>query len=148
MKIKFLLPLIALISLTACYEGKIKKAYEELKIGSNKIEMDRLFKDFKFIKEQTVLLYHNETNENEMRGSFWSNKSYEDIQPQKKILIPSLTFDGNTKVFTYLVDVESNWPNNKIIYYVAIFYDKLNDKVIGKAIMSGTEDPIHWTEKF
>ena len=66
----------------------------------------------------------------------------------KKILIPSLTFDGNTKVFTYLVDVESNWPNNKIIYYVAIFYDKLNDKVIGKAIMSGTEDPIHWTEKF
>ena len=144
---KILIYILIILGLTGCYESRIKKAYEELQIGSSKIEIDRLFKEFKFIKEQTVSTHWTET-ENETRSFIWSNNTWEDVQPDKELVIRSLTFDGNTKVFTYLVDVESNWPNNKIIYYVAIFYDKLNDKVIGKAIMSGIDDPIHWSEKF
>ena len=136
-----------LLSLTACYEGKIKKAYEELKIGASKTEIDRLFKEFKFIKEQTILVYGS-IGENETRGSIWSDKHYEDVQPGIEILVPSLTFDGNTKVFTYLINKESAWPNGHHFYYVAIFYDKLNDKVIGKAIMATSDYPENWSEKF
>lgn len=142
-----LIYLLTIFTLTGCYENQIKKAYEELKIGAPKTEIDRLFKKFKFIKEQTVSTHWTET-ENDARGSIWSDNTWEDVQPGIEILVPALTFDGNTKVYNYLVDTESQWPNNKVIYYVAIFYDKLNDKVIGKAIMSCDQDPAGWSEKF
>ena len=118
-----------------------------MKIGAPKTEINHLFKKFTFIKEQTVLTYGTAT-ERETRSSIWRNNTYEDIQPEKKILIPSLTFDGNTKVFTYLINKESAWPNGHHFYYVAIFYDKLNDKVIGKAIMATSDYPENWSEKF
>ena len=146
--LKFLIALFALVNLIGCYEGHIKKAYQELKIGGAKVEIDRLFNKFKLLKEQTVLLYHPDSTEKEMKSSFWRDNTYEDIQPSKKEVITALTFDGNTKVYSYLIDTESNWPNNEIIYYVAIFYDQKNDKVIGKAVMRTTIAIHNWEDKF
>ena len=146
MKFSKLFVFFLCIIFSGCYQTKIKKAYIDLKIGASKNEMDRLFHDFKFIKGQSILPYNN-LSENVMRGTLWSDKSYEDIQPSKDI-INKFTFDGNIKTYSYLIGTQSQWPDNKIIYYIAIFYDKNSDRVIGKAIMNTTISIERWDEKF
>ena len=134
------------VGTSGCYAGKAKKIYDSLKIGTTKSELDKIFHDLKFIREQTVLAYPNHS-ENSTRGSIWTDNSYVDIQPEKEI-INKFTFDGNTKVYSYLISTESNWPNNDIIHYVAIFYDRTLDKIIGKAIIRTTIAIHNWDEKF
>ena len=134
------------IGFTGCYAAKAKKTYEKLKIGASKAELDQLFHELKFIKEQTVLRYGT-LSESVTRGTIWSDNTYEDIKPNMEIL-HQFTFDGNTKVYSYIINKSYNWPNGDQIYYIAIFYDKKADKVIGKAIMYTTLSIQHWGDKF
>lgn len=143
------LVLMVTLSVTGCrnltYEKNIKKAYANLKIGMTKNELDDLFEKFEFLKEQTILLYQN-SREDDMRDSFKHDKTYNDLYP--KDLLDKVTFEGNIIVYTYLIRKKSIWPNGLIIEYVAIFYDKKDGKVIGRAEMSKWGEARTWGEKF
>jgi hypothetical protein len=142
---KVILPLLGLFLLSGCYEQKALDAYKKLEVGMNKQELQRLLNNLKFIKEQPILKYGS-SSEQHMRGSLTHNKSWKDRQP--KDLIDHLTFDGNIKVYSYLIKEEHKWPDYIYTYYIAVFYNENEDRVMGKAILSTDAEPRVWDPEF
>lgn len=127
------------------YEKNVNDAYPKLKIGMAKSELDKLFSNVKFLKEQAIVKYPNATERN-MRDSFSKDVYYDSLYPKE--VFESVTFDGNTKVFSYLIRKQLNWPNGWIIHYIAIFYDKKYDKVIGWAKIRTYGEANTWRDNF
>ena len=93
------------VGLSGCYEDTVKQAASKLQVGMTKSELDHVLKDVKFLKEQSVVVYPNSTEE-KTRASFIGNNHYEYRNPEN--VIDLLTFDGNTKVLSYLIRREKN----------------------------------------
>ncbi len=127
------------------YEKKIDAAYSKLKIGMTKSEIDNAFKDVKFLKEQAITRYPNATD-GIMKSSLFKDHVYDDLYP--KDIFESVTFDGNVKVFSYLIKKRLNWPNGWIVYYVTIFYDSKSNKVIGWAKIGTYGEANTWRDNF
>ena len=78
---------------------------------------------------------------------FYNNKSYESVYP--KDLFKNLSFDGNLKVENYFVKKTPNWPNGWNVYYISIFYDQKNNKVMGWGRAHNWDSFVkNWDEKF
>lgn len=130
--------------LSGCYEVKIMKAYEKLEVGMNKEQVNTLFENLKFINERVVFAAPG-TDIKEERGSIQAGNHIEYIAP--KNLIDRLTFDGNIKVYSYLISKKKKGLFDDYTY-AAIFYDTTNDRVIGKAIISTFMHPKDWRKNF
>ena len=131
---------------SGCYEEKVKVATSKLKIGMTKIELDHLFKDLKFLKEQTVSVYPKLT-ESQTRAILWNDRHYDYLNPQD-LITDQMVFNGDVKVYSYLVHKESSWPNGWNTHYVVIFYNYKKDKIIGWAKMSTMIEPRLWNDQF
>lgn len=143
-RLNFLLAMLGVLFLSGCYEKKVLDAYKKLEVGMSKKQIDVLFGELKFIKEQKVLR-HADLSDDHMRGSLVQNHSYGDRQPEN--LFDHVTFDGSTKVYSYLIKSEYRFPFT-YMYYVAIFYNEKEDKVVGKVQMSTDAEPRVWGDKF
>ncbi len=130
---------------SGCYEEKVKEAVSKLQVGMSKSDLDHTFKDVEFLKEQLVAVYPN-SSEEETRGSFIGNNHYELKFPEN--VIDTLTFDGNSKVYSYLIRREKIYANPTSIDYVAVFYNQKEDKVLGWAHMRESGDVDTWGDKF
>jgi len=144
-KTKLIFTLIILVILSGCYEERVQEAVSNLKLGMSRDELNLVVKDLKFLMEQTVLMYPNH-DENEMRASIHNNKHYNFRNPAD--LIDRLTFDGDTKVYSYLIRREKVYANPTYVHYVAIFYNHKEDKVIGWAQIEVSGDVDTWDDKF
>lgn len=140
-----LLCLLVLFS-SGCYEEKVKEATSKLKIGMTKTELDHLFKDLTFLKEQTVLVYPNLT-EAQTRALIWNERHYKDIHP-KDLIANQLTFDGSIKVYSYFVREERSFANPTLTHFVAVFLNQKEDKVIGWGYLTTNIEPRLWDDKF
>ena len=147
--IKCLTILLAVIFMSGCgnpvYMKNIENAYSELKVGMTKSEVDNLFGRFKFLKEQTVTMYSN-SDEEDMRHTLLNYIRYKNLS--SKGIFSKVTFDGNTKVFSYLIKQELNWPNGWLVDYVAIFYNNKDDKVFGWAKIVAYGKAKTWGDTF
>lgn len=90
-------------------------------------------------------MYPN-SSESEMRASLANNKNYLDKNPEN--LIEILTFDGNIKVYSYLIRKEKVYANPPTLHYLAIFHSQRDDKVIGWARMRTSGDADTLRDKF
>jgi hypothetical protein len=136
--------------LSGCYEAKVKKAYDRLQIGASKEELHQLFHDVQPLKVRVVSTYGSAT-ENEMRGLFFNSAkaTFRDMSPQDLYqFTESLTYDGNTKVYSYHIKEVSRFGPTSY-FYVVVFYNTAQDKVVAKAIVEDFEDPKSWaTDKY
>ena len=135
---KYLITILILsIVLSGCgnpiHEYKINKAYSQLKMGMTKSELDNLFGKSNALKDRTVLR-SPEVTEEIKRLSLQNNYSYKDLYP--KDIFDNIPLDGSVKVFSYLINKKSIWPNGWSTYYAAVFYDTKKHKVIGWAKIS------------
>jgi len=137
--------LIFPVLFSGCYEEKVKEAASKLQIGMSKAQLEAIVKELKFIKEQTVTMYPN-SNEEQMRASLANNKNYEYQTPEN--LIDILTFDGNIKVYSYLIRKDKVYANPPTLRYLAIFYNQKEDKIIGWAQMRTSGDIDSLRDKF
>jgi hypothetical protein len=146
-RLKYILPCFLFLFSVGCdeYDPKAKAVAEQLKVGMSKSELDQLCKDLKFLKEQTVLVYPN-SNESKTRAVMWNDQHWESIYP--KDLIDQLTFDGNTKVYSYLIKREKVYANPVSIDYLAVFYNQNADKVIGWGHLRTSGDVETWDDRF
>ena len=144
-RIKFIAPCLLLLFLFGCYEEKVKEATLHLKIGMTKAELDQTCKDLKFLREQTVSMYPNAT-ETMMRATLWNNQHFESRNPEN--LIDQLTFDGNIKVYSYLIKREKVYANPTFVDYLAIFHNQKEDRVIGWAHLKIAGDVDTWHDVF
>lgn len=142
---KYILMAMLLVFSSGCYEDKVKEATSNLKIGMTKVELDHLFKDLKFLKEQTVSMYPN-ADEKMMRATLWNNQHYESLHPDN--LIDKLTFDGNVKVYSYLIREKKIYANPPLIDHVSVFYNQNEDKVIGWGHLRTSGDIDSWRDRF
>ncbi len=141
----FIFYLLLPLMFAGCYEEKVREAAAKLQIGISKNKLDVIVKDLKFLKEQSVEFYPN-FNEEKMRASLTNNKIYEEIIPEN--LIDILTFDGNVKVYSYLIFKKKTYANPPTFHYLAIFLNKKEDKVIGWGRMRTSGDVDTWRNKF
>ncbi len=146
MQFKNLWPLVGLcLFLFGCYEETVREAASKLKIGMTKAEFTLVTKDLKFLKEQTVLMYPN-SNENEMRATLTHDQHYELREPAN--LVDLLTFDGNMKVYSYLIRKKKIYANPPLVDHLSVFYDQKEDKVIGWGHLRTSGDIDSWRDKF
>lgn len=143
--LKNITPCLLILVFSGCYEEKVKEAASKLQIGMTKARLDQIFIGVKFLKEQTVLMYPN-ANESRMRGTLWNDKHYESFYP--KDLIDKLSFDGNIKVYSYLIRREKVYANPTFVDYIAVFHNQKEDKVIGWAHLRVAGDVDTWPDKF
>lgn len=141
--------LVLITLLSGCtnplYVQKVNAAYTKLQIGMTKSEVEKLFNKTSFIREQVVKLYPDRPEETTRRALKF-DKSYEDVHPSN--LMDTIGVDGNFRVLEYLEKKVQNWPNGIITYYVAVFYDSRNNKVVGWAKMSTYVPPDDWGDRF
>lgn len=128
------------------YEKNVNNAYSKLKIGMTKVELDKAFKNVKFLKEQTVVKYPGSSGE-DMRHVFEKYNHFEDIYP--KDIFRKISYDGSVKVISYFVKKDIAWPNGWTIHYISIFHDIQNNKVIGWSKLQNNSNIVrNWDEKF
>lgn len=143
---KICLFLFICFTLVGCYEGKVKAVSAGLKIGMSKMEMDHLVRELKFLKEQTITLYPNAT-ETEMRSTFTHDQQYEYLEPED-LFQRQVSFDGNIKVFSYLIKESHKFAAPVVIDYLAIFYAQKEDKIIGWGHLQTMGEVESWGERF
>jgi hypothetical protein len=122
----------------------VKEAVSKLRIGMTKAELDQAVKDIEFIKEQTVSMYPNST-EDQMRDSLQPD-SGERVHPNN--LISQLTFDENIKVYSYLISKKKAFAAPPQIDYLAVFYSQKEDKVLGWGQFKTMMEPRVWRDTF
>jgi len=143
--LKRLLPCVALVFLAGC-EMNVKEVTSRLRIGMTKVEMEASLKGQKFLKEQTAVVYPKSTEE-ETRASVWGDQHYEFVYPED-LIAKQLSFDGNIKIYSYLIKEKRKFANPISIDYLAVFYNVREDKVIGWAHMQTLGEASGWSEKF
>lgn len=144
-RLKFLMACFLILSITGCYEEKAKEAASRLQIGMNKNDFDYIFRDLKFLKKQTVLMYPN-SSEEKMRATLWNHQHFEQIHPNN--LIDLLTFDGSINVYSYLIRKEKVYANPTFVDYIAVFFDRSTNKIIGWGQLKVAGDVETWPDSF
>lgn len=143
--LKHIFPCLLLLVFSGCYEEEVKEAVSKLQIGMTKTELDHICKDIRFLKAQTVLMYPN-FDADEMRATLAYDQHYEYKYP--KNLIDLLTFDGDIKVFSYLIRKKNTYANPPVIDHLAVFYSQKQDKVIGWGHLTTSGGVDTWRDKF
>lgn len=136
---------MALVFLAGC-KMNVKEVTSRLRIGMTKMEMEMSLKGEKFLKEQTALVYPKST-EAETRASVWNNQHYEFVYPED-LITKRLTFDGNIKVYSYLIKKEKKFAVPVTIDYLSIFLNRKEDQVIGWAHIRMDGEVNTWDDKF
>ena len=129
-----------------CQGMNVKGVTSKLRIGMNKVELDQVMKGEKFLKEQTVQLYRDST-EQQTRAVVWNEQRYEFVVPED-LITKRLTFDGSVNVYSYLIKETRRFANPVTIDYLAIFYSQKEGKVIGWAQMEAAGEVRIWGDKF
>ncbi len=127
------------------YQNMTDAAYSNLKIRMTKGELDNLFRNVKFLKEQTISKYPN-ISDSSMRDSLLKDSYYGDLYP--KNVFENINLDGNIKVLSYLIRKQLNWPNGWLVDYIVVFYDKKSDKVIGWGKIKSYDESSTWEDNF
>lgn len=140
----FILCLTAL-TVAGCRDVNVEQVTSRLRVGMNKTELDRELKGMEFLKEQTVILYPN-TTEEKMRSLIGPDNPEEYWYP--KDLANRLSFDGKIKVYSYLVKNKYVFANGWFINYLAVFFDKEKDSVVGWGYFKTIGEPRTWDTKF
>jgi hypothetical protein len=136
---------VLLFSLAGCYEMDVKEAVSKLKIGMTKAELDKAFKKVTLIKVRTVNIRPGITEEQSRAIS--SSQGFEEVHPED-LVTKQLVFDGNTKVYSYLVKTVKKFANPDRTTYIAVFVDQKTDRVIGWGILEDIMNPKDWDEFF
>jgi hypothetical protein len=136
---------MALVFLAGC-EMNVKEVTSRLRIGMTKMEMDQCLKGQKFLKEQVALIYPNSTEE-KTRAAVWSGQEFKFVYPED-LIAKRLTFNGDVKVYSYLVKEKRKFAVPISIEYLAIFYNKRDGKVIGWAQIRTVGEASGWNDKF
>lgn len=135
----------ALLGITGCHRMDVGSVTSKLRLGMSKAELDSAFKDMTFLREQRVAVYPNRTVE-EMRGKIGPDNPMEWWYP--KTLAGQFRFDGNEKVYSYLIQKKYVFANGWFFDYLAVFYDPKTDKVIGWGFFHELGKPETWDERF
>jgi hypothetical protein len=136
---------VFLFSLAGCYEMDVQEAVSKLKIGMTKAELDKAFKKVTLIKVRTVNIRPGITEEQSRAIS--SSQGFEEVHPED-LVTKQLVFDGNTKVYSYLVKTVKKFANPDRTTYIAVFVDQKTDRVIGWGILEDIMNPKDWDEFF
>jgi hypothetical protein len=136
---------VFLFSLAGCYEMDVQEAVSKLKIGMTKAELDKAFKKVTLIKVRTVNIRPGITEEQSRAIS--SSQGFEEVHPED-LVTKQLVFDGNTKVYSYLVKTVKKFANPDRTTYIAVFVDQKADRVIGWGILEDIMNPKDWDEFF
>ena len=123
----------------------VQEAVSKLKIGMTKAELDKAFKKVTLIKVRTVNIRPGITEEQSRAIS--SSQGFEEVHPED-LVTKQLVFDGNTKVYSYLVKTVKKFANPDRTTYIAVFVDQKTDRVIGWGILEDIMNPKDWDEFF
>lgn len=137
---------LAALAIAGCQRMDVAKVTSKLRIGMSKAELDRVMKHEKFLKEQVVKIRPG-SDESETRAAVSSNKLYESIFP-KDLIDEKLTFDGNIKVYSYLIEEDRAFANPISVEALFVFVDQKKDQVIGWADIRGLVEVRLWRDFF
>lgn len=137
---------LAAFAIAGCQRMDVAKVTSKLRIGMSKAELDRVMKHEKFLKEQIVQIRPG-SDESETRAAVSSNKLYESIFP-KDLIDEKLTFDGNIKVYSYLIEEDRAFANPISVEALFVFVDQKKDQVIGWADIRGLVEVRLWRDFF
>ncbi|MBL0350917.1 MAG: hypothetical protein IPP68_11180 [Elusimicrobia bacterium] len=136
---------LAFISMSGCQAKDPKVISSHLKIGMTKAELNSALKEESFLREQLVAVYPNRSVK-EMKGIIGPHDPSEWCYPET--LGDQLRFDGNEKVFSYLIHKKYVFANGWFFDYLAVFYDQKNDKVVGWGFFHEIGKPETWNDNF
>ena len=136
---------VFLFSLAGCYEMDVQEAVSKLKIGMTKAELDKAFKKLTPLRERTVNIRPGITEVQSRAIS--SSQGFEEVHPED-LVRKQLVYDGNTKVYSYLVKTVKKFANPDRTTYIAVFVDQKTDRVIGWGILEDIMNPKDWDEFF
>jgi hypothetical protein len=138
---------LVLVGQVGCTSTQIlEKAISKLRLGMSKPEMEEVLDDWKFLKEQTVIAYPGST-EQETRAVAWSTKTNVLVFPEN-LITEQLPFDGSIKVRSYLIKRDKMFAVPVVLDYLAIFYNKETEKVVGWAHLREMGEVKDWPEEF
>ena len=144
--LKIIFPCLILSTVAGCRTMNVEEVAARLRVGMSKAEMDGVMKGQKLLKEQTVSLYKNSTEVQTM-SAVWNDHTYKFVYPEE-LVTKQLTFDGDLKVYSYLIKEEKSFAVPVVIHYLAVFYSQKEGKVIGWAQMEKMGEARTWTDKF